>query len=577
MRHPFIRQFSAREDRRNSPPSASTTEISAYSEASVVKARLAVAKGLARFLIILTSLTLPALRASEGVPVFNVKAYGATGRKSDNARTAIQKAIDACARAGGGTVYLPPGQYTSGTLHLRSHVRFYIASGATLYAAEEDPAFDTDALLLGEDLENITIEGRGTINGQATYEWRMNVIDDGYIRDNQKAAEAAGVPLMRSFPKGMGVRKIYPHMIKLLRCKDVRIAGLSIIDSPSWTIYPYACERLRIDGLYVRTDQKLGVWADGIDPDGCKDVIIANSVIETGDDAIVFYSSSASGGPPKACENITITNCRLSSSSSAIKFCDGNSVAVRNVTIDNIVITHSNRGIAFMVYDGGAVENVVISNIVVNTNRFDWFWWGNGDPIYFTVQRRSESLGQPLKPDEPPPGVIRHVILRNIIAHGQGSCLILGHRNSWLDDISLENIKLYQSTDASAAYDRSVHAMYFHYAKNIKVRDLQVQWEKPESAKWQSALYFDEVNGLELDGFSGAPAKAEFPAVVFDQVEGATIVNSQAQPGTKLFLRVMGANSHDITLFGNELHGASAAFKVDDGVATDAVKASNDY
>ena len=527
--------------------------------------------------VILFSLFAPALRAEVAEPVFNVKTYGATGKKADNAKPAIQKAIDACAKAGGGTVYLPPGDYTSGTLRLRSHVRFYVGSGATLFAAQEDPAFDTDGLLVGEDLENITIEGRGVINGQAKYDWRMNVIDDGYIRDNQKSAEAAGIPLMRSFPKGMGVRKIYPHMIKLLRCKDVRIAGLSIIDSPSWTIYPYACERLRIDGLYIHTDQKYAVWADGIDPDGCKDVVIANCVIETGDDAIVFYSSAASGGPPKACENITVTNCRLSSSSSAIKFCDGNSVAVRNVTIDNIVITHSNRGIAFMVYDGGVVENVVISNIVVNTNRFDWFWWGNGDPVYFTVQRRSESLGLPLKPDEPPAGVIRHVILRNIIAHGQGSCLILGHPDSWLEDINLENVKLYQSTDPAAGYDRSVHAMYFRYAKNLKVKDVQVQWEKPESPKWQSALYFQDVNGLKVEGFSGAPAKPEFPNVVLDRVEGATIVNSQAMPGTRLFLRVAGANSHGINLYGNELHAAGAAFKVDDGVASDAVKAANNF
>src|SRR5438876_7336645 len=107
--------------------------------------------------------------------IFNVKDYGATGKKADNARTAIQKAIDACAKAGGGTVYLPPGDYTSGTLHLRSHVRFYIASGAILFGAEQDSAFDTDGLLVGEDLENITIEGRGTINGQAKYDWRMNV------------------------------------------------------------------------------------------------------------------------------------------------------------------------------------------------------------------------------------------------------------------------------------------------------------------------------------------------------------------------------------------------------------------
>lgn len=528
-------------------------------------------------LALLVGLLGPVAGAQVAPPVFNVKTYGATGRKSDNARSAIQKAIDACALAGGGTVYLPPGDYTSGTLHLRSHVRFYIDSGATLYGAEEDSAFDTDGLLVGEDLENITIEGRGTIDGQAKYDWRMNVMDDGYIRDNLKSAQAAGFPLMRSFPKGLGVRKIYPHMIKLLRCKDVLIAGLSIINSPNWTIYPYACERLRVDEVYIHTDQKLAVWADGIDPDGCKDVIISNSVIETGDDAIVFYSSAASGGPPKACENITVTNCRLSSSSSAIKFCDGNSVAVRNVTIDNVVITHSNRGIAFMVYDGGVVENVVISNVVVNTNRFDWFWWGNGDPIYFTVQRRSESLGLPLKPDEPPAGIIRHVILRNIIAHGQGSCLILGHPNSWLEDINLENIKLYQSTDPAAPYDRSVHAMYFRYAKNVKLRDLQVQWEKPESAKWQSALYFEDVNGLKVEGFTGTPAKPEFPGIVLDRVDGATIVNSRALPGTDLFLRVTGARTRDINLFGNELHAAGTPLKVDGGAPSDAVKSANNY
>ena len=511
--------------------------------------------------------------------VFNVRSYGATGRKGDVATAALQQAIDTCARSGGGEVYLPSGDYTSGTLHLRSHVRLYLEAGATLLGSKTESDFSTDALLLGEDIENISIEGRGTIDGQAEYDWRMNVIDDGYIRDNQQAAQAAGVPLMRSFPKDMGHRKIYPHIIKLLRCKDIRIAGISIIDSPSWTIYPYDCERLRIDGVYIRTSQKYGVWADGIDPDGCRDVIISNSTIETGDDAIVFYSSSASGGPPKACENITISNCRLSSSSSAIKFCDGNSVAVRNVTIDNCLITHSNRGIAFMVYDGGVFENVVISNIVVNTNRFDWFWWGNGDPIYFTVQRRSESLGLPPKPDEPPAGTIRHVILRNIIAHGQGSCLILGHPDSWLDDVSLENIKLYLNADPAAAYDRSVHAMYFRYATNLKVKDVQVKWDRPESAKWQSALYFQDVGGLKLEGFSGAPAKpaSDYPAVVLDQVQGAVITGSTALPGTKTFLEVKGTKSQRIRLSANSFDAARIPVQIDKDVSGNAVKEIDDF
>ena len=202
------------------------------------------------------------LHAQASGDVFNVKDFGATGKKGEIATQSIQKAIDACANSGGGEVYLPAGDYTSGTLHLRSHVKFYLEIGATLFGSKSESDFTTDALLLGEDLENISIEGRGVINGQAEYDWRMNVIDDAYIRDNQKAAEAAGIPLMRSFPKELDHRKIYPHMIKLLRCKDIRVAGISIINSPSWTFYPYDCDRLRIDGVYIHTDQKYGVWAD---------------------------------------------------------------------------------------------------------------------------------------------------------------------------------------------------------------------------------------------------------------------------------------------------------------------------
>jgi Glycosyl hydrolases family 28 len=383
---------------------------------------------------------------------------------------------------------------------------------------------------------------------------------------------------MRSFPKGYPNRKLYPHLILLLRCKDIRIAGLSFLRSPSWTINPYACERLTIDGVYIHTSLKDGVWADGIDPDGCKDVRIANSTIETGDDAIVFYSSNI-WGPPLPCENITITNCRLSSASSALKFCDGNMNSVRNVTIDNCVITGSNRGIAFMVYDGGYIDNVVLSNLVVNCDRFDWFWWGNGDPIYFTIQRRSESLGRPLKPDEPPAGSIRNVIIRNVIAHGKGSCLITGHRDSWLDHVSLENIKLFLSTDPAAGYDRTVNAMQFRFARHLTVKDVEVVWDKPELAKWQSALHFEDVKGLTLDNFVGRAAKpqSDTPAIIFNRVSGADVRNSKAQPGTQVYLKIQGATSEGIYLVGNELHEARIPWQVESDVKDGTVRVAGNY
>ena len=177
--------------------------------------------------------------------------------------------------------------------------------------------------------------------------------------------------------------------VALYGCENYRVKFLR---SRSWTINPYACKRLVIDGVYIYSSQKEGVWADGIDPDGCQDVRISNSTVETGDDALVFYSADI-WGPALPVENVTVTNCRFSSASSAIKFCDGNSKAIRRVNIDNVVITNSNRGIAFMVFDGGIVEDVVISNVTIETRRFDWFWWGDGDPLHFNIKRRSEVDG----------------------------------------------------------------------------------------------------------------------------------------------------------------------------------------
>ena len=89
-------------------------------------------------------------------------------------RRPSKAAVDACAKAGGGTVLLPPGKYTSGTIHLRSHVRLSIDGGAVLYASTNPAAFDKSSLLYAEDAENITIEGRGTVDGQAAYEWQTN-------------------------------------------------------------------------------------------------------------------------------------------------------------------------------------------------------------------------------------------------------------------------------------------------------------------------------------------------------------------------------------------------------------------
>jgi hypothetical protein len=511
-----------------------------------------------------------AFKAAGPGPVFSVKEFGATGIKDDLAQEAFQKAVDACAAAGGGTVYVPPGQYTSGTIHLRSHVRLFVEAGATVYSLHDKSHFDKDALLYGEDLTDVTIEGRGVFDGEGAYDRRLKGDhEDDFIRPNQLEMEALGLPLMRSFPKPDQAGK----MVLLVRCTDVRIVGVSFVDSPSWTIHPVQCERLVIDGVYIRTSLRDGVWADGIDPDGCVDVRIANCTIETGDDALVFYSMDWFG-PARPCERITVTNCRLSSASSAIKFCDGNIAGIRDVTIDNCVITRSNRGIAFMTFDGGAVENIVLSNLTIETVRYEWFWWGDGEPFHFNIRKRSEVHANWPPDKDRPAGAVRNVKIQNVVARGHGSSVCNGHPDSWLDGVSLENVRITVAHDPEAAYDKAVHGLVFRQARNLRLRDVEVVWEEPGSAKWRSALAFEEVSGLVLDGVSAvqAPGAEAAPAILLNQVDFAVIRNCRAMDGTGTFLMLAGEGTKDILLERNDLRKARLPYSLAEAVPPQALK-----
>jgi hypothetical protein len=477
---------------------------------------------------------------------FDVVEFGASGKKADNALPAIQKAVDACAEAGGGMVYLPPGEYTSGTIHLRSHVRFHIEAGATLYSSKNRADFDAKedwrtALFHGEDLQNITLEGRGVVDGQAEYEWRIADLDDRYIKENLDEFLKTGKQPLRAFPR----KDCFGRLVLLLRCTDVRIEGLSFVRSPSWTINPYACKRLVIDGVYIRTSLREGVWADGIDPDGCSDVRISNCTIETGDDAIVFYSSSG-WGPALPCENITVTNCRLSSASSAIKFCDGNQVCVRNVVIDNCVITDSNRGIAFMTFDGGYVSDVVISNCTIDCRRFDWFWWGDGDPLYFMSRRRYAELHPELGHADPPAGAIRNVSIRNVIAHGRGRCLLRGHPERWLEGIRLDDIRLFLAADPNADYNKEGSGLTIRYARDVALRNVEVTLEDPSTPKWKSPLSFEDTVDVLVEGFRGRiPSGSAEPGIALKNTSGIVIRNSRVEPGSATLL-VAGVGTKDV-------------------------------
>jgi hypothetical protein len=495
----------------------------------------------------------------QALAVYNVRDFAASGRKADSAQAAIQAAIDACAAGGGGTVYFPPGAYTTGTLHLRSHVRLHLEAGATLYSSKDPASFSQNALFYAEDVEHISLEGRGTVDGQAEYVWAEKTFRDMNIFPNQVVAEKYGVPLVRAFPTPESVG----HLVLFIRCRDVRIEHLSFLHSPSWTMHLWGCQRVNIDGVYIFTSREAGVWADGIDPDGCQDVRIANCTIDTGDDALVFYSSNIYG-PAQPCENITVTNCRLSSSSSALKFCDVNYNAIRNVTITNCVITDSNRGLAFMVWDGGVVENVVVANLTVACRRHAWFWWGDAEPLHFNVVRRSTIDPELDASTLPPIGHLRNVLITNLIAHGPGPSRIQGDPASLLENVTIENARLTIDSDLESPWKKKPIALTVKHARQFTLKDVEFAWEAPGQDHWQSALVVQEVEGLTLDGVSARPAPCapEAPAIVLRDVAGALVRHAHAQPGTGTFLQLAGAGTHDVSLFGNDLRQARTAVAV---------------
>jgi hypothetical protein len=230
-----------------------------------------------------------------------------------------------------------------------------------------------------------------------------------------------------------------------------------------------------------------------------------------------------------------------------------------------------------MDFDGGYVSDVVISNLTIDCTRHDWFWWGDGEPFHFNVKKRSEVHRNWKKEDDRPAGSIRNILIQNVIARGQGSSICNGHPERWLDGITLDNVKLYLSHNPAAPYDKSVHALIFRRVRNLRLRNLEIFWDKPGYGQWRSALYLEDISGLELERLEAGPAEpaGEEPALVLNQVENARISGSKAQPGTVVFCEIKGERSRSISLFGNDFQQAKVPYRLGPGVAPDAVRAQD--
>ncbi|HWB85739.1 MAG TPA: glycoside hydrolase family 28 protein [Bryobacteraceae bacterium] len=323
-------------------------------------------------LSLLALLALP-MEAATPVEIFNVKDYGALGNGRQKDTAAINRAIEACSHAGGGTVYVPPGRYLIGAITLQSGVSLDLEAGATLLGSPDPADYPLHAnvftpgrqeyssLIYAEDAQDISLRGRGTIDGQGQNWWRrMGWPNRLKVPRNQRTPEELAA--MAEIPYGR------PQLIRFVRCKRVVIEGLHLINSPSWTIHPLLCEFVRVDGITIENPVP-SPNTDGINPESSRNVQILNSRIDVGDDCVTLKSGRDEPGRRmgKPDENITITNCVMLRGHGGVTIGSEMSGGVHNVVVSNCVFQGTDSGIRIKSQRGrgGVVEGLTVSNIVM--------------------------------------------------------------------------------------------------------------------------------------------------------------------------------------------------------------------
>jgi polygalacturonase len=304
---------------------------------------------------------------------------------------AVQAAIDACAAQGGGVAYVPPGRYVTGPLWLKDHVELRLEAGATVVMSHNtnDWPAGVPALINAQGAKHIAITGRGTFDGDARWEFKPVFREDPEIRWEEENAQRAGLEMKRYY-RASPVQK---ELFALRDCQDVRLEGVTIRNAPVWNVRLHNCDRVWVRGIYLFSDLERAINSDGIDIVSSSNVLISDSIIETADDAIclkTFADRSDESEPPiRPCENITVNNCILTSSSTPMMIGTETHADIRHVLFSNIIVRRSNKVFGINVQDGAEVSDVRFVNVTFDTNRRHWNWWGSAEVMKFVLKKRT--------------------------------------------------------------------------------------------------------------------------------------------------------------------------------------------
>ncbi len=436
-------------------------------------------------IIFLTLLCLLAVIFVQAERVDMLKAgANASGLKTNT--TLINNTINKLNGHGGGTLYFPAGTYLTGPIKLKSNITIELEAGATLLFSDNFDDYlpfvemrhegilmkSFSPLIYAVDAENITIKGEGKIDGQGKKWWDefFRIITDikqNGVRDVNKyqpmwdkANDVAALyaETNEDYVSSMQRRFFRPPFIQPIRCKNVKIEGITIVNSPFWTVNPEFCENVTIDKVTI--NNPLSPNTDGINPESCRYVHISNCHISVGDDCITLKSGRDLQGRKLNApnENITITNCTMLAGHGGVVIGSEMSGSVKKVVISNCVFDGTDRGIRIKSTRGrgGVVEDIQVDNIVMRD-----------------IKEEAIILDMLYSKMPPEPFSERTPVFRNInVSNMTGTNVkipikIRGLEESPITDISLTNINL-QATEECL----------FQNCQRIRMNDVFVNGKK---------------------------------------------------------------------------------------------------
>ena len=481
---------------------------------------------------------------------YDITAYGAKNDGSEKATEAIRMAIEAASKAGGGTVFIPAGEYLTGPIYLKSNITLHLDAGA--YVRFSDTFDDYlpfvqsryeglmtrsfSPLIYAYEEENIAITGRGTLDGQGREWWYQAERLGGDNKENyiyyDRYAKENSDTLNQYSPYKTKKGFLRPPFIQPLFCKNVCIEGVTIINSPFWTVTPEFCENVTITGVTINNPPSPNT--DGINPSSCRYVHISDCHISVGDDCITIKSGKNESGRMMArpAENYTITNCTMLSGHGGVVIGSEMSGGVKKITISNCVFDGTDRGIRIKSTRGrgGTVEDIRVDNVIMKGIKKEAI---RLNMFYSKVPEEPVSERTP---------IFRNIHISDITAEAHTAVELIGLPEMPIENITFSNINF-----------TSKEGIRIKDAKRIEIDHVEVNTEIGP------ALEVINAKDIEVYGLKTYTHHEGRPSIELTNVQQAYVSQNRATEGTEVFLSVQGENSDQIILKSNFLELANKA------------------